>query len=81
LDYLEALQPAQPDSPEELNATYVECHSRFKDLKALGENIDACGRVLASKLLRAFPSDICCRWLVHAKREGIPESSITKLLE
>jgi hypothetical protein len=44
-------------------------------------NIDALRRVLEPKLLRAFPSDICCRWLVHAKREGIPESSITELLE
>jgi hypothetical protein len=75
LDYLEALQPAQPDSPEELNAAYVECHHRIQALKVLGENIDAYGRVLAPKFLRAFPSDIC-RWLVHAKREGIPESSI-----
>ena len=81
LDYLEALQPAQPDSPEELNATYVECHRRIQSLKALGEDIDAYGRVLAPKLLRAFPSDICCRWLVHAKREGIPENSITRLLQ
>ena len=81
LDYLEALPSARLDSPEELNTTYVECHRRIQALKALGENTDAYGRVLAPKLLRAFPSEICCRWLVHAKREGIPESSITKLLE
>jgi hypothetical protein len=81
LDYLEALQSAQLDSPEELNATYIECHRRIQALKALGENRDAYGRVLTPKILRAFPSDICCRWLVHAKREGIPESSITILLE
>jgi len=81
LDYLDAMQPAQPDSPEELNVTYVECLRRIQALKALRENTDAYERVLAPKLLCAFPSDICCHWHVHAKREGIPESSITRLLE
>jgi Protein of unknown function (DUF1759). len=64
LDNVEALPSALPDSPEELIATYVECHRRIQALKGLGENIDAYGRVLAPKFLRAFPSDICCRWLV-----------------
>jgi hypothetical protein len=81
LDYLEDLQPALSDSPEKLNSTYVECHRRIQALKALRENIVIYGRVLAPKLLRAFPPDICCRWLIHAKREGIPESSITKLMK
>jgi len=43
LDYLEDLQPAQSDSPEALNSTYVECHRRFQALKALVENIDTWG--------------------------------------
>ena len=43
LDYLEDLQPAQPDSPKVLNSTYVECHRRIQALKALGENIDVMG--------------------------------------
>ena len=60
---------------------YVECHRRIQALKALGENIDVYWRVLAPKVLRAFPADICRRWFIHAKREGIPESSITKLME
>ena len=52
-----------------------------KLLNALRENIDVYRRVLAPKLLRAFPADICRRWLIHAKREGIPESNITQLME
>ena len=40
LDYLEDLQPAQSDSPEVLNATYIECHRRIQALKAQGEIID-----------------------------------------
>jgi len=40
LDYLEDLQPAQSDSPEALNSTYVECYRRIQTLNALRENID-----------------------------------------
>jgi hypothetical protein len=78
LDYLEDLQPAQLDNPEVLNSMYVECHRRIQVLKALGENIDVHGRVLAPNVLRAFLADIFRRWLIHAKREGISEGSITK---
>jgi hypothetical protein len=78
---LEDLEPAQSDSPDALNSTYVECHRRIQALKALGENIGVYGRVLAPKLLRAFPADICRRWLIHAKREGVPESNIKQLME
>jgi hypothetical protein len=46
LDYLQDLQPAQSDSPQVLNCTYVECHRRMQALKALRENIDVYGRVL-----------------------------------
>ena len=73
--------PAQAYSPDALNSTYVECHRRIQALKALGENIDVYGRILAPKILRAFPADVCRCWLIHAKREGIPESNITQLME
>jgi hypothetical protein len=81
LNYLEDLQPAQSDSSEVLNSTYVLCHRQIQALKALGENIDVYGRVLARKVLRTFPADICRRWLIHAKRKGVPEGSTTKLME
>jgi phosphopantetheine adenylyltransferase len=58
LDYLQALQPAQSDSPEEFNSTYVKYHRRIQALTALGANIDVYGRVLAPKLVPAFTSDI-----------------------
>jgi len=45
------------------------------------ENIEIYGLVLAPKRLRAFPAEICRRWLIHAKVEGIPESCITKHME
>jgi hypothetical protein len=64
-----------------LNSSYVECHRRIQGLKALGENIDVYTRVLAPKVLRAFRADICRRWFIHAKREGILGGSITKLME
>jgi hypothetical protein len=81
LDYLEDLQPAQSDSPEVLNSTYVECHRRIQAVTTLVENVEVYGRVLAPKVLRDFPADICRRWLIHTKREGIQESNITKLME
>jgi hypothetical protein len=31
--------------------------------------------------LRAFPADICRRWLIHTKKEGVPENEITKFVE
>jgi hypothetical protein len=31
-------------------------------------------------MLRAFPDDICRRWIVHAKREGLSEEDILSLL-
>jgi hypothetical protein len=45
-----------------------------------GGNIDFYGRVLAPEILRAFSADFCRRWPIHAKKEGIPESRITKFL-
>ena len=57
LDFLERLQPVRSATPEFLNHTYVKCISRIQALRALGESIDGYGRVLAPKILRAFPED------------------------
>jgi hypothetical protein len=68
LDYLEDLKPIRSATPELLYTTYVECSRRLQALRALGENIDSYGRILAPKILRAFPDDICQRWIIHTKR-------------
>jgi len=81
LDYLEGLPPATSATPDEMNNTFIECHRRVQALRALGEDVDGYGRVLAPKLLRAFPPEFCRQWVVHAKRQGISEGSISKLME
>ncbi|GFT88095.1 integrase catalytic domain-containing protein [Nephila pilipes] len=68
LDYLENLKPVQNPSPMELNDLYIECNRRLQALNALGENTEAYGRILAPKIIRAFPTEICCRWIIYAKR-------------
>ena len=73
LDYLEELKPIRSAAPEQLNTTYVECNRRLQALRALAENIDNYGKILAPKALRAFPDDICRRWIIHAKREQLSE--------
>jgi hypothetical protein len=40
----------------------------------------AYGRVLARKILRAFPDDLCRSWLIHSKRENMAESNISVLM-
>jgi hypothetical protein len=80
LDYLENLSPTLHDDPDSMNTTYVECHRRIQALIALGEDIDAYGRVLAPKILRAFPDDLCRRWLIHSKRANMAESNISALM-
>ena len=79
-DYLEDLKPLRLAAPELLNTAYVECKRLLQALLALGENIDNYGRILAPKILRAFPDDICGRWIIHAKREQLSEGEITKLM-
>ena len=81
LDFLENLKPISSITPESLNYTYVECNRRLQALRALGENIENYGRILAPKILRAFPEDICRRWIIYAKREGLSEGNITRLME
>jgi len=79
-DYLEDLKPIQSATPDLMNTTYVECNHRLQALRALGENIDNYGRILAPKILRPFPDDISRRWIIHAKREQLSERDITKLM-
>jgi hypothetical protein len=81
LDFLENIPPVLSATPEELNLTYIECHRRIQALRALGEEVNSYGRVLAPTILRAFPSDICQRWIVYVKQLNLPEGDILKLLE
>jgi hypothetical protein len=80
LDYLEDIKPMRSATPELLNTTYVECNCQLQALRALGENVDNYGTILAPKILRAFPEDICRRWIIHTKREQISNGDITKLM-
>jgi hypothetical protein len=73
LDYIEDLKPIRSATAELLNTTYVECNRRLQALRALGKNIDNYGRILAPKILRAFPDDLCRRWISHANREQLSE--------
>jgi hypothetical protein len=81
LDFLENLLPVLSATPEELNFTYIECHRRIQALRALGEDVNSYGRVLALNTLRTFSSDICQGWIVYVKRLKISEGDILKLLE
>jgi hypothetical protein len=76
LDYL--VTPIQFASAEALNITYIEYNRRIQALRELGENIKAYGRVLVPKILRAFPDDICRRWIIQVKREGHLEPGESK---
>jgi hypothetical protein len=80
LDYLEEINPIRFPSPEALNTTYIECNRRIQALCALGEDVNGYGRVLAAKILRAFPDDICRRCIIHVKRAGHSEGDM-KLME
>jgi len=71
LDFLESLPPATSATPHELNTTFIECHRRIQELRALGEDVNGYGRVLVPKILRAFPPEFCQRWIVHVKRQGL----------
>jgi hypothetical protein len=80
LDYLEDIKPMRSSTLNLLNTTYVECNRRLQALRALGENVDNYGRILAPKIIRAFPEDICRRWIMHTKREQISDGDITTLM-
>ncbi|GBN56159.1 hypothetical protein AVEN_124033-1 [Araneus ventricosus] len=81
LDFLENITPVSNPTPMSLNNIFIECNRRLQALTALGEDINAYGRILTPKILRAFPNDVCRRWIIHAKREKISESDISKLRE
>ncbi|KAJ4426982.1 hypothetical protein ANN_26781 [Periplaneta americana] len=67
LYYLEDVKHLRIGTPEALNTTYIECHRRVQALRALGEDVNGYGRILAPKILRAFPDDICRRLLLMRK--------------
>jgi len=77
---VEDVKPIKYATPKALNSTYIDCNRRIQALRALGEDVNEYGRVLAPEVLRAFPDDICGHWIVHAKREGISEGDILQLI-
>jgi hypothetical protein len=81
LNYLEDVTPITTASPESLNTTFIECNRRIQALQALGEDVNAYGRVLEPKIFLAFPDDVCRRCVVHVKREQLSEGDIIKLME
>ena len=74
------MRPIQYPTPDALNTAFIECHRRIQALRALGEDVNGYSRVIAPKILRAFPDDLCRRWIVHAKREGLSEWDILSLI-
>ncbi|KDR13329.1 hypothetical protein L798_12954 [Zootermopsis nevadensis] len=80
LDYLELSRPIHSATPEALNYTFLECNRRIQALRALGEDVGGYGRVLTPKILRAFPPDMCQRWIVHVKRQELSEGDVIKLM-
>jgi len=56
--HLEDITPIKYPTPEALNSTYIDRNLHIQVLPALGEDINGYGRVLAPKLLRAFPDDM-----------------------
>jgi hypothetical protein len=81
LDYLEDVTPITTASFKALNMTFVESNRRIQALQALGDDVIAYGRVLAPKILRAFPDDVCRRWILRVKREQLSECDIIKIME
>ena len=80
LDYLEDVKPIKYATPEALNPTYIDCNRRIQALRALGEDVNGYGRVLAPKVIRVIPDAIFRRWIVQSKRQGIPEGDILQLM-
>jgi hypothetical protein len=75
------VKPIRLATPEAPNSTYIDCNRRIQALRALGEDENGYGRVIATKILRAFPNDMCRRWIVHAKRKGVSEGDILQLMD
>jgi hypothetical protein len=70
------MMPIYSVSAEAQNTKYIECNRRIQALRAMGEDVKAYGRVWAPKILRAFPDDICRRWIIQVKREGRSEGDV-----
>ncbi|GFS48030.1 integrase catalytic domain-containing protein [Nephila pilipes] len=64
----------------ELNDLYIECNRRLQALNALGENTEAYGRILAPKIIREFPKEISCSWIIFAKREKLVKGNNTRFM-
>ncbi|GFS77635.1 integrase catalytic domain-containing protein [Nephila pilipes] len=77
LDYLENLTPIKNPSPSALNELYIDCYRRLRALDALGENTQLYGSILAPKILRAFPHEICHNWFAYDELENLAEGDIT----
>jgi len=56
LDYLENVQPIQCPTPDALNSSFIECHWRIPALRALGEDVNGYGRVIAPKYYAHSPT-------------------------
>jgi hypothetical protein len=60
-DYLENVRPIQYPISDALNRAFIEWHRRIQALRAHGEDVNGYGSVIAPKILREFPDDICRR--------------------
>ena len=78
MDYLDDVKPIQYVTPEALNSTYIDCNRRIQALCALGD-VNGYGSPRTENS-SCFSDDICRRWIVHAKREGISEGEILQLM-
>ncbi|GFT80003.1 integrase catalytic domain-containing protein [Nephila pilipes] len=81
LEYLEHLKAVRDPSAMELNDIYIECNRRLQALNALDENTEAYERILAPKIIRAFPIEIYCRCIIYAMREKLAEGNITRFMQ
>jgi hypothetical protein len=81
LDYLEDVKPIKYATPEVLNSTYIDCNWRIQAICSLGEDVNGYGRVLAPKVLCAFPDDMSplgcsCQVGGHFRRGHTPINGI-----
>ena len=76
LGYLEEVTPIRFVYAEALNTRYIECNRRIQALRALWEDVRAYGRVPVPKIIRAFPDDICRRWVIQVKRGNHSEGYV-----
>jgi hypothetical protein len=61
VDNLEHITPITKAFPQAFNTMFIQCNRSIQALQALGT--DAYGRVLAPKIIPAFPDDILRRWI------------------